>query len=98
MRCTPLAQTLAQVTDAGADYVVCVKANQKNLHRKLKALPWAQVPGHTLTQTGHGRRSTRTIKVADAPEWIEFAGAEQVAQLRRDQERQAHGRGRLPDH
>jgi hypothetical protein len=33
--------------------------------------------------TGRGRRARRTIKVALAPAWIEFAGAAQVAQLRR---------------
>lgn len=33
--------------------------------------------------TGHGRRACRTIKVALAPAWIEFAGAAQIAQLRR---------------
>ena len=32
---------------------------------------------------GHGRRARRTIKVALAPAWIGFAGAAQVAQLRR---------------
>jgi hypothetical protein len=31
----------------------------------------------------HGRRARRTIKAALAPAWIEFAGAAQVAQLRR---------------
>lgn len=78
-----LDQTLAQIAAAGADYVVCVKANQKSLHRGLKALPWSRVPGHTRTETGHGRRATRTIKVTDVPAWLDFAGAEQVAQLRR---------------
>jgi hypothetical protein len=33
--------------------------------------------------TGHGRRARRTIKVALAPSRIGFAGAAQVAQLRR---------------
>ena len=31
----------------------------------------------------HGRRARRTIKAALVPSWIEFAGAAQVAQLRR---------------
>ena len=31
----------------------------------------------------HSRRITRTIKVADVPDWIDFPGAAQVAQLRR---------------
>jgi predicted transposase YbfD/YdcC len=33
--------------------------------------------------TDHGRRARRTIKAALAPAWIGFAGAAQVAQLRR---------------
>jgi predicted transposase YbfD/YdcC len=72
------------ITQAGADYVLCVKANQKSLHRALKKLPWNRVPGHSTTEVGHGRRVTRTIKViAEVPAWIEFTGATQIAQLRR---------------
>ena len=41
------------------------------------------MPAHRATVTGHGRRVTRTIKVTDAPAWVGFAGAAQVAQLRR---------------
>ncbi len=41
------------------------------------------MPAHRSTQTGHGRRATRTIKVLAAPAWIGFTGAAQVAQLRR---------------
>jgi hypothetical protein len=32
---------------------------------------------------GHGRRAHRAIKVVDAPGWIGFAAARQVAQIRR---------------
>ena len=39
--------------------------------------------GHRVTTTGHGRRITRTIKVVAAPAWVHFAGAAQVAQVRR---------------
>ena len=46
-------------------------------------LPWTKVPAHTATQTGHGRRTTRTIKIIDAPAWVGFTGAAQVAQVRR---------------
>ncbi|MFF1462904.1 ISAs1 family transposase [Streptomyces sp. NPDC058330] len=75
--------TAAVVTRAGGDYVLTVKANQKSLYAHLKALPWASVPATTRTDRGHGRRATRTIKVVDVPAWVEFSGAEQVAQLRR---------------
>lgn len=75
--------TATLVTGAGGHYVFTVKANQPGLHTALKRLPWKHVPAHRVTVTGHGRRVTRTIKVVDAPAWISFADAVQVAQLRR---------------
>lgn len=76
--------TAKAITDAGADYVFTVKGNQPKLFAALKGLPWTKIPrGSQTTERGHGRRATRTIKVADAPAWIGFAGAAQVAQLRR---------------
>ncbi len=75
--------TAHTILSAGADYVLTVKANQPRLLTRLKALPWAEVPAHRATYTGHGRRTTRTIKVVNAPAWTGFCGAAQVAQLRR---------------
>lgn len=75
--------TAEQITTAGGDYVFTVKGNQPNLFRACKNLPWKDVPSHTTTNRGHGRTATRTIKVATAPSWVEFAGATQIAQLRR---------------
>lgn len=75
--------TAAQIMAAGAHYVFTVKANQRNLYRALKALPWTKIPAVSTVQRGHGRQVRRTIKVLDAPDWIEFGGALQVAQLRR---------------
>ena len=60
-----------------------VKANMPTLHKHLKSLPWKDVPAHTTSSSGRGRRVTRTIKVVDVPDWIGFVGAAQVAQLRR---------------
>jgi predicted transposase YbfD/YdcC len=77
------AVTAARIRANGGHWLLSVKANQKHLHHRLKALPWTQMPGHTTHSTGHGRRETRTIKVADIPGWIAFDGAAQVAQLRR---------------
>lgn len=76
-------ETGKTILAAGADYVLTVKANQPKLLARLEALPLKDVPAHTAITTGHGRRATRTIKVADAPAWTGFAGAAQVAQLRR---------------
>ncbi|MFE7359086.1 ISAs1 family transposase [Streptomyces sp. NPDC057543] len=75
--------TATLVIEAGADYIMAVKANQKSLYRRLKDLPWARIPAVTRTDRGHGRRVTRTVKPVDVPAWIEFTGAAPVAQLRR---------------
>ena len=76
-------ETAKQITAAGGDYVFTVKGNQPTLFETCKQLPWKDVPSHTVTTRGHGRKVTRTIKVVTAPAWIEFAGATQIAQLRR---------------
>ncbi len=76
-------ETAKQITAAGGDYVFTVKGNQPKLYRACKNLPWKDVPSHTATTRGHGRTATRTIKVVTAPAWVEFAGATQIAQLRR---------------
>jgi len=75
--------TATAITGAGGDYVFTVKANMPTLHQKLKKLPWKDMPSYTATTADRGRRVTRTIKVADVPDWIDFPGAVQVAQLRR---------------
>jgi predicted transposase YbfD/YdcC len=75
--------TARTITGAGGDYVFTVKANQPRLYAALKKVPWAKVPTHTAVATGHGRRARRTIKVVDAPAWVTFTGAAQVAQIRR---------------
>ena len=66
-----------------ADYVMTVKGNMPTLYRQLRKLPWAAVPAVSSVTTDHGRRARRTIKAALAPAWVEFAGAAQVAQVRR---------------
>jgi len=75
--------TATAITAAGGDYVFTVKKNQPSLHAACKDLPWQDVPAHRVTSTGHGRRVTRTIKVVAAPAWVGFAGATQLAQVRR---------------
>jgi predicted transposase YbfD/YdcC len=59
--------TAQAILSRGAGYVMTVKAN----------MPTSAV------STDHGRRTRRTIKAVLAPAWIGFAGAAQVAQLRR---------------
>ncbi len=45
-------------------------------------LPWADVPAHSARTRSHGRAARRTIKVIDAPAWVKFTGATQIAQIR----------------
>jgi hypothetical protein len=46
--------------------VLRIKGNQKTLHTRLKALPWAEVPEAARVRSiGHGRVETRTIRVID---------------------------------
>jgi predicted transposase YbfD/YdcC len=75
--------TAQVITARGADYVMTVKGNMPTLYRQLKKLPWTRIPAASSVSRDHGRRARRTIKAALAPAWIEFAGAAQVAQLRR---------------
>jgi len=75
--------TAQAILSRGADYVMTVKANMPALYRQLKKLPWTSVPAVSAVSTDHGRRTRRTIKAVLAPSWIGFAGAAQVAQLRR---------------
>jgi len=50
----------------GAHWILRIKGNQKTLHTRLKALPWAQVPeAGRVHSVGHGRVETRTIRVID---------------------------------
>lgn len=75
--------TAAVIIEAGGAYVFTVKNNQPSLYAACKDLPWAEVPGHSTLTTGHGRRARRTIKVVQAPAWVQFPGARQIAQIRR---------------
>jgi predicted transposase YbfD/YdcC len=75
--------TAQAILSRDAGYVMTVKAGMPALYRQLKNLPWAAVPAISDVSTGHGRRARRTIKAVLAPAWTGFAGAAQVAQLRR---------------
>jgi predicted transposase YbfD/YdcC len=79
--------TARAILDGGGDYLMTVKANRPKLLALLKAMPWNKVRSYSATDTGRGRRITRTIKVLQAPTdltgWANFPGAAQVAQIRR---------------
>jgi predicted transposase YbfD/YdcC len=51
--------------EAGADYLLVVKANQPTLRAQLVGLPWRKIPVMDRTRDhGHGRVEVRTLKVA----------------------------------
>ena len=56
----------AELRSRGAHWILRVKGNQKTLHARLTALPWAQVPAAARVRSvGHGRVESRTIRVID---------------------------------
>src|SRR3954449_13243855 len=56
----------AELRERGAHWILRIKGNQKRLHARLKALPWAAVPeAARVRSVGHGRVETRTIRVID---------------------------------
>jgi predicted transposase YbfD/YdcC len=70
-----------QVTDAGGDYVLAVKENQKTLHRKIKALlEEAALESFRGLRHGfyqsvdgdHGRIETRRVWVTDEIQWLKL--------------------------
>jgi predicted transposase YbfD/YdcC len=71
----------------GAHLLVCAKGNQPGLLKRLKSLPWKQIPvGHTSTTRAHGRIEERTLKVvtvADSAGGLGFPGAAQAIQITR---------------
>ena len=71
------------VTLKQAHYIAVVKANQPLLLRRLRALPWAQVPtAATSRETGHGRSETRTVRSAHVHD-LDFPHARQALKITR---------------
>jgi predicted transposase YbfD/YdcC len=66
-----------------AHYVAVVKKNQPLLYRRLKALPWKQIPTANVTRdTSHDRIETRTVKAAHVDR-LDFPHARQAIKLTR---------------
>jgi predicted transposase YbfD/YdcC len=89
------AQTIHAIdlTARGAALLVTVKANQRGLHQRLRALPWPAVPvGDRTRDRGHGRRETRTLKVVTVatPGGLGFPHAAQAVRITRT--RRTHGK------
>jgi predicted transposase YbfD/YdcC len=76
--------TADYVHGRGADFAFPVKDNQPGLFDALDALPWHGVPvTHTTTDRGHGRITTRTIQVIDAPKDLPFPHVRQAYLIER---------------
>jgi predicted transposase YbfD/YdcC len=68
----------------GADFILPAKDNQPGLFDALDALPWHDVPvTHAATDRGHGRITTRTIQVMDAPDDLPFPHVSQAYLIER---------------
>ncbi|WP_190813879.1 ISAs1 family transposase [Saccharopolyspora pogona] len=47
------------IRDRGGHYILTVKANQPTLSKRLKSLPWKDIPSMSVTrERGHGRQDT----------------------------------------
>jgi predicted transposase YbfD/YdcC len=76
--------TAGYIRDHGGEFVLPVKENRQALFDALDTLPWHQAPvGHTQTDRGHGRITTRTIQVMPAPEGLPFPHVSQVLLIER---------------
>jgi predicted transposase YbfD/YdcC len=62
------------IRDAGADYLLAVKANQPGLRAEVEACFAAAPPGtldtHTTHDKGHGRIERRTVSVVREVDWL----------------------------
>ena len=72
-----------------------VKDNQPGLHQTLKDLPWKDIPAISAPDGSHGRRVRRTLKVVQAPQWVDFPGAAQVTPDQTHPHHQGQEAGRL---
>ncbi len=76
--------TADYVHGRSADFAFPVKDNQPGLFDALDALPWHDVPvTHTTTDRGHGRITTRTIQVMEAPKDLPFPHVSQAYLIER---------------
>jgi predicted transposase YbfD/YdcC len=75
--------TAQAVTGRRAGCVMTVRASMPALCKRLEKLPWTAIPAASAVSTGLGGRARRTIRAMLVPAWTGFAGAAQVAQVRR---------------
>ncbi|WP_328913296.1 MULTISPECIES: ISAs1 family transposase [unclassified Streptomyces] len=69
------------VEDKKAHYIAVIKGNQPLLHKRLKHLPWRDVPLLDKTRaTAHGRNEIRRVKTATVAD-LDFPHAAQAVQI-----------------
>jgi predicted transposase YbfD/YdcC len=68
-----------------AHYVAVAKKNQPLLYRKLKTLPWKNIPtGATTRESGHARTETRAVKAVHVERLgVDFPHIQQAIKLTR---------------
>jgi predicted transposase YbfD/YdcC len=68
----------------GGHYLLVVKGNQKKLRKRLRLLPWREIPlQDRTTALGHGRREVRRLKVCTVQPGLLFPHAVQAIEIRR---------------
>ena len=84
----------AQIIRArGGHYILTVKVNQPSLRKRVKSLPWKDIPALAVSREhGHGRQDTRTLKATEHSGGIGFPGAAQVLRLTRTRTIRATGK------
>ncbi|MFE5586175.1 ISAs1 family transposase [Kitasatospora sp. NPDC056531] len=73
------------VEEKKAHYVLVVKGNQPELHRRLRTLPWKEVTARRYDrETGHGRKETRVTRALTVTDLgLDFPHAVQAARILR---------------
>lgn len=56
-------QTAEHIVSAGGAYLSTIKGNRPSLLEWAKSTRWKTVPTNKVTEHGHGRRVTRSVKV-----------------------------------
>ena len=83
-RCTPRPGTWPTCMAREAHWILTVKANHPTLLKRMRALPWRDMPVADRTHDkGHGRTESRTVKVTGVAAGIGFPYARQAIQVTR---------------
>lgn len=92
--------TVSTIRDQGADYVLTVKRNQRNLFDEIEQFfsnasdAKVRVRSHITTETSHGREERREYHVARAPKSIRenWEGLESVGMVHRNRKETTTGK------